>query len=320
MVRFLYSFNTFIEKRMAFVTPACLLFGVLFADSLSHVLFIVPYVFAFMTFCGSLGSRFGDLKRVFQHPMPLMVSLFVIHLVVPLLANMVGSLLFPGHPYTVTGMVLEFVVPNAVVSSMWVSIYRGSVPFTLSIILIDTLLAPFLVPFSLHHFVGSNVQVNTAAMMEELLLMVAVPAVLAMTLNQFSGGTLKQTLSPKLAPFGKIALMIVVAVNSSKVAPFIKHMNGFLFAVTGTMLVIAASGYAIGWACALLLRRKREMIVSMTYACGMRNISAGAVIAAAYFPAEVMFPVMIGTLFQQVLAAFYAQLLVKFYGTGEETT
>ncbi|MFR8351665.1 MAG: hypothetical protein ACLVB1_02205 [Blautia obeum] len=32
----------------------------------------------------------------------------------------------------------------------------------------------------------------------------------------------------------------------------------------------------------------------------MRNISAGAVIAAAYFPGEVMFPVMIGTLFQQV--------------------
>lgn len=317
-MRCLDYFNKFIEKWMALVTPACLLIGVLFADSLSHFLFIVPYVFAFMTFCGSVGSRFGDLKRVFQHPLPLLVSLFVIHFVIPLLANTAGTLLFPGHPYTVTGMVLEFVVPSAVVSSMWVSIYRGSAPFTLSIILLDTLFAPFLVPLSLHYFVGSNVQVNTAAMMQELALMVAVPAILAMALNQASGGTLKQTLSPKLAPFGKIALMIVVSVNSSKVAPFIKHMNGFLVAVTGAMLGIAALGYALGWVCAVLLKRKRNLIVSMTFGCGMRNISAGAVIAAAYFPGEVMFPVMIGTLFQQVLAACYAQLLVKFYGTGEE--
>lgn len=43
----------------------------------------------------------------------------------------------------------------------------------------------------------------------------------------------------------------------------------------------------------------------MIYGSGMRNISAGAVIAGAYFPAETLFPVMIGTLFQQILAAFY---------------
>ena len=43
----------------------------------------------------------------------------------------------------------------------------------------------------------------------------------------------------------------------------------------------------------------------------MRNISAGAVIAAAYFPGEVMFPVMIGTLFQQVLAACYGSLIKR---------
>jgi predicted Na+-dependent transporter len=47
----------------------------------------------------------------------------------------------------------------------------------------------------------------------------------------------------------------------------------------------------------------------MTLCCGMRNINAGAVIAAAYFPPEVMFPVMIGTLFQQLLASISTHLL-----------
>ena len=49
----------------------------------------------------------------------------------------------------------------------------------------------------------------------------------------------------------------------------------------------------------------------MMYGTGMRNISAGAVIAAAYFPGEVMFPVMIGTLFQQVLATLFGKLLAQ---------
>ena len=71
----------------------------------------------------------------------------------------------------------------------------------------------------------------------------------------------------------------------------------------------AACGYALGLLAARALRLSYEQEVSMTYLVGMRNISAGAVIAGEYFPGEVMFPVVIGTLFQQVLAAGFGSLL-----------
>ena len=58
-----------------------------------------------------------------------------------------------------------------------------------------------------------------------------------------------------------------------------------------------------------MTKQDKEATVSMIYGSGMRNISAGAVIAGAYFPAECLFPVMIGTLFQQILAAFYGSLV-----------
>ncbi len=313
-MRFMYAWNRFIEKWMPLVTPCCLLIGVFFPDQLSRGLFLVPYIFAFMTFSGSLNSEFRDVARVFRHPLPLVATLFIIHFVMPLTASALGHVFFPQNPYLITGMVLEFVVPSAIVSFMWVSIYHGSSSFTLSLVLTDTLLAPFLVPLSLRLFVGSAVQVDTWGMMRELLFMVAIPAVCALTLNQFTDGKYKSALSHRLSPFGKIALILVVSVNSSKVSPFIKHMTPQLFAVAGTVLLIAASGYGIGWLGAVLLRQKRDFIISMTFNSGMRNISAGAVIAAAYFPPEVMFPVMIGTLFQQVLAAVYAQLIIRRYG------
>ena len=314
---FMDKFNRFIEKWMPLVTPVSLLIGVLFPEQLGRALFLVPYVFAFMTFSGSLKSEFRDFSHVFRHPLPLFSMLIIIHVVMPLTACAAGNLLFPQNPYITTGMVLEFVVPSAVVSFMWVSIYRGSAPLTLSVVLTDTLLAPFLVPLSLHLFVGSCVQMDAWGLMRELLFMIALPALFALTLNQVTGGRLKEPLSHKLAPYGKLALIFVVSVNSSKVAPYIRHMTPMLFAVAGVMLLIAASGYAVGWLAALLLRQKREIAVSMTFNSGMRNISAGAVIAAAYFPPEVMFPVMIGTLFQQILAATYAQLLTRCYGNGD---
>ena len=44
----------------------------------------------------------------------------------------------------------------------------------------------------------------------------------------------------------------------------------------------------------------------------MRNISAGAVLAVSFFPSQVAVPVVIGMLFQQILAALFGYLLRRF--------
>ena len=80
----------------------------------------------------------------------------------------------------ITGMVLEFSVPAAVISLMWVSIYNGNSPLSLSLVVIDTILAPFLIPAVLKLLVGSSVKMDTVGMMKELVFMIALPAVLAM--------------------------------------------------------------------------------------------------------------------------------------------
>ncbi|MEI3194157.1 MAG: hypothetical protein V8S22_09800 [Lachnospiraceae bacterium] len=51
----------------------------------------------------------------------------------------------------------------------------------------------------------------------------------------------------KLAPFSKICLIFVVASNSSKVAPYVRNMTPQRVLVAAAILVLAASGYAIGW-------------------------------------------------------------------------
>ncbi|MNG35685.1 hypothetical protein D3C84_1224860 [compost metagenome] len=55
----------------------------------------------------------------------------------------------------------------------------------------------------------------------------------------------------------------------------------------------------------------------------MRNISAGAVLAVSYFPAPVAVPVVLGMVFQQLLASLAGFLLshrAKVRHTSEQTT
>ena len=208
-------FNKFIEKWMAFVTPLCLLVGVCFPDIAKHGLPYVTYVFAFMTFTGALKSRFRDVANVIRNPGSLITIMLMLHIAIPAAACGMGHLLFPNNMNLITGMVLEFSIPTAVASMMWVSIFEGNSSLSLSLVVIDTVLAPFIIPFTLHFLIGSNVSIDVGGMMKELLYMVALPAVAAMCLNQLSHGKVIETWSKKLAPFSKMALMFVVTSNSS---------------------------------------------------------------------------------------------------------
>ena len=226
------------------MTPTCLLFGVCFPDIAKHGLPFVTVVFAFMTFTGALKSRFRDVANVFGHPGALLTILVLLHAVIPSAACAAGHLFFGDNPELITGMVLEFAVPTAVVGLMWVTIYDGNSPLSLSLVILDTILAPFLIPLTLRILIGSSVTMDTSKMMRELVFMVAFPAVLAMALNEVTKGKVMKTWPGKLAPFSKMALIFVVTSNSSKVAPYVRNMNLQRVKVAGAILVLAASGYA----------------------------------------------------------------------------
>ena len=151
----LRKFNSFIEKWMALVTPTCLLLGVCFPDIAKCGLPYVPAVFAFMTFAGALKSRFKDVANVFRHPGSLLIIMLLVHVVIPTAACGAGHLFFGNNMELITGMVLEFAVPTAVVSLMWVTIYDGNSPLSLSLVVLDTVLAPFLIPATLKILLGS---------------------------------------------------------------------------------------------------------------------------------------------------------------------
>jgi predicted Na+-dependent transporter len=109
---------------------------------------------------------------------------------------------------------------------------------------------------------------------------------------------------------------MVVILNSSKIAPYLTHFDKKIMIMAFLVLFIAASGYALSWMVGACLRWEKADIITLTFTGGMRNISAGAVLATTYFPAAVAVPVVLGMLFQQMLASFFGYVMEKHFHRG----
>ena len=306
------KFGSFISRNMIVIVPLCLVAGIFFPAFFQRFAPYVSPMFAVITFQGSLSNDFGNLKRTFSHPLPMILAILISQLLMPVLGWLLGHLFFTDTDL-ICGIVLEYTVPIAVTSTMWVSLYEGNMSLTLGTLLISTCMAPFTIPATLQLLMGATVEVDAAGMILDMLFMIAIPALLGTALNDRTKGRAKQQISPVLAPLARILTILVITTNSTSLSTFIFNLTPELAGVLVLIGFLASSGYVWGFLAARLMHLKRADAVGMTFLCAMKNISAGAIIAQEYFPAITLFPVMTGTLFNQFFAALFGKLFGRTF-------
>lgn len=305
----LEKLDAFLGKHMAVLIVAFVLVGITFPDIFSPINDYTMALFAFMTFANSLGGGFREMADVARRPLPVVVIFAILHVVMPLLALAAGKLLFPEAPLFTTGLVLEYAIPTGVASLLWVSIGRGNTSMCLSVVLLDTLLAPFVIPLTLRVLLGSVVEMDTASMVGNLMIMVAIPALLAMTLFQMTRGRVAATVKPRLAPFAKLTMLVLVLANATGCAPFLRDITPTLVKLICAVFALCLLGFFLGYQAARLLKADFPTAVTMSLNSGIRNIAAGSVLAIAYFPGDVLFPVAFSPLFLQATTAVIVKIL-----------
>lgn len=305
--------NKKLEKIMSLFIPISLVIGVIFSATLHDFSGLIPWIFAFMTFAGSLNSNFASMKQAMLSPLPLVLTIFVLHVFMPLWAFGIGHVVFSGDMFTITGLVLSMAIPTGISSVVWVAIYKGNIALSLSVILIDTLLSPLIVPFTMSLLVGGNIEMDVISMTQGLILMIVIPSIVGMMLNQLTTGDKVKRLSDSLSPFSKIGMGFVVMLNGAVVAPYLLDVSGKLIAIAVVVFFIACSGYLISFFAGKLFKQDKETVIALMFNGGMRNISAGAVLAISYFPAAVAVPVIMGMLFQQTLASVFGLVTDRYF-------
>lgn len=304
--------GTFIAGHMPILAPIAVACGVLFPSFFNQIELYITPLFAFMTFQGSLGNTFKSVAHTFRHPLNMIVIMATSMIAMPILACALANLLFAGNTDLITGATLEYTVPVAVVAFMWVSIFEGDVSLTLGTILIATVICPFTIPFSLKLLLGATVEVDTMGMMTKMIYMVMLPALAGILVNELSHGWGKSTLSPTIAPAARIINIVIIAANSSQMSEDVLHMTPELFGMAAFICLYCLFGFALGFVIGRLRKLEDSQLIASCFCTGLRNISAGCVIAAQFFGGSVVFPVMMGTLFQQILAGICGNFMTKY--------
>ena len=306
----LEKLNTFLQKYIAILTPLSLVLGVLLENIGQHLLFLVSWLFAFMTFTGSLNMKFKDVKIFVKHPAIILFSIIFLHLLMPLWAYFLATVIFDDHLLTI-GFVLSVAVPIGVSSVIWINMCKGNLPLGLSIILIDTLLSPFIIPSLLYVVSGEKIELDVASLIFNLILMIVLPTILGILVNELSKGEIPKKYGKKLAPFSKLCLFAVVMINSSTIAPYLNDFNVQLISVLLLVLVVAGSGYVFALLIGRYVLKDYSVMTTLVFTGGMRNIAVGVIVATTYFPSKVAMPVVFGMLFQQVLASLFSKVVTK---------
>lgn len=307
--------NQQLEKYMTFMTPLALVLGFAFSDVFRHGVVLVPWLFALVMFVMALGCDFQQLQAVFRSPGIFVYVFVAAHIVLPLVAWFGGSLLFGGHSPFVIGLLLFAIIPLGVSSIMWVGLTKGQVPLVLGLVIVDSILSPFVVPAAIALLVGEHVRIDVSEMMQDLIYLLVIPTLIGVTWQTLSRGRAKVQVGQRLAPWSKLAFVAVLLINAASIKPYISVLRGNLIVVLVASLGLIIFGYLSGYL-PKWLNRQKSLANTLPYALGMRNISLGLVIALHYFDPFVAVPVVLSILLQQPIASIHYAFIKSRHEKG----
>ena len=309
---FLRKANRQMERLMPVLTPSGVLIGLLLFPFFKPLKPLVTWLFAFLTLVNGMGVSIADFRKVLRHPASLAVFMISAYLLLPVLSTSIAGLLFSSDPETVLGFTILYAIPTAVSGCVWSGIYGGNGALSIAMLVIGTVLAPAATPLTVRILAGSDIEIDSQGMMLSLLGMVVIPSLLGIAINWITKGRCTEHAVPSLKPLTKLSLLLVVMINTSQIAESLiaeaswAYIPDFLTAFAFTI-----SGFVIARLLSAAFRLSMPDTIAVTFASGMRNISAAMVIAISFFPPRSVLPVIAGIVMQQSACAIAAPFLFR---------
>jgi predicted Na+-dependent transporter len=302
--------NHHLERLIPVTTPLAIVLGFVLPSVFIGLRPFVMWLFALMTFSGALKLRASELGNAVRSPVPILLFFIAAHVLMPVIAMFVSSLFF-ANPDIVTGFVLLFSGPTAVSGFIWVSIFKGDMALCLTLILLDTLLAPLVVPGSISILMGARTAMDMSGIAVSLLFMVVVPTIIGVAANETSKGKVPALICPWLDPVSKIFLMAVIAANAAAAAPGINLMDPLVWKAAVLTIALTFFGFVLIKIAAVIGKCRAPKDITLIIAGGLRNNSAVMTIAVTFFPEAAVIPTLLSIIFQQGIAAVMGKVFTK---------
>ena len=298
--------NTLLEKWIYLLMPSIMVLGMTIGAHLAPWTAWTSFLFMLLTFLSSMNADYRKFVHVMKRPLLLVTFLISVHLIIPWVVFQVSSRLFSGQTDLAAGITLSTLLPLGVTSIFWVAYNKGNLEKTLSLVSIDTILSPLLVPLTLSLILGSQVSLQKEALIVSLFKLVLIPTVLGMLFGEYLKKREEQEwFKPSSALLGKVCLYFIVLLNAASISEQIHlirdHVGPFICAVFGTMVF----GYLVSFGISKLFSQAHEDHIAISYSGGVRNYTVGVVLATTFFEPIVALPVLMAMLLQHPMALLF---------------
>ena len=238
----------------------------------------------------------------------------------PLFIFLLSNLIFRNDVDTISGYVLLYSVPTAITGFLWVSMFGGDLALAMALILMDTILAPLVVPSTVRLLLGASISLDMTAMAFSLVYMIGIPTIVGVVLNDLSRGKIPALINPFLSPFSKICMVLMISSNTSALAPQIRFNNPRVWIIF--FICIGFSVLSFLWArlVGYMGKLDREKQISFFFAAGLRNTGAALTLGLEFFPAAAAMPAVIGIIFQQTTAVILGRIILGKTGNNRTVT
>jgi len=276
---------------------------------------------AVVVFNAGLTAKAEQLPKLLRRPGPLLLGV-MINALLPTVLLAVASVAAEGwHSQReaqslLTGLALVGAMPVAAGATVFAQGSGGNSELSLGLVLGSTLLSPLTIPLGLYlagFLAGGDYATDLRAAARTggglfAVLVVLVPCVLGLLAGQLVSRT-GTGLRPALPTIRLVNLAVVVTLSYSNACGALGQVilrpdPDFLALVVVAAAAMCGISFLTGWVIAGRLRIGRADSIALTYASGMNNSSAGAVLAATRMPDHpaVLLPILAYSLLQKVLA------------------
>jgi bile acid:Na+ symporter, BASS family len=304
--------NRTLERWIIILLPILLWLGYTMEETLRDYISYVPYLFMFLTFVSSMNVTKDQFMEVWRRPLPMITLLLMFHIVLPVLTFKLLTMFYEGSGEFQLGILLAMIMPIGVTSIVWVSLSKGNVGIAISMVTIDALLSPLLIPFTLISLLGESVRMDTIPLIWGVVRLVVIPCLVGIAVGAaIRKLKSRQKIRVVMSLSSKVTLYIIVMLNAAAMASsmggFTKEIVSLIMAVAGLIVL----GYIGSWVTMAWMRLVTSSEIAFTYSGGIRNYTAGMVIAQLYFSPKVAVPIMLAVLVQHPIALFVHTVMKK---------
>ncbi|ABA57859.1 solute/sodium symporter [Nitrosococcus oceani ATCC 19707] len=245
---------------------------------------IVPLLGVIMFGMG-ITLKANDFVLILKQPQAVATGALLQFLLMPFIAWIVSHL-FSLPAYLTVGMILLGCSPGGTASNVVCYLARGDVALSITLTAASTLLSVLATPFLTWLYVGQQVPVPVADMLQSILIIVLLPVTLGVIINTFFGQRLGKLTDvfPVISVFAIVLIVaIIVAINQDKLTLIAPTIALCILLHNGLGL---ASGYGLAQTLGFSQRQSRTVAIEV----GMQNSGLAVALALKYFTAQAALP------------------------------